>query len=673
MLSKLFCIKFFLMFLISMLILSSDDFVQARNNLTKPLDIVVKISKLNESLDTLADLTRTASGTNSPQPTDMLRGMLQGTDWIDRNRTIIIGIILNETKPEIGALIPFETPNNNFKTSFNAFQGPDYYIIAVPPVPGGESSEALKKALITGSDLKSGDSISITMNVNKIMEIYDDKIKEFMAQLENMPPNQDLNNLNMTPRDIRSMFEKILDTLLQTEIISTGFNFNESMFQTFFQADTVQNSELEKLFASTGDTVLLGNYIPRYQINFRSHSYDVSAGINLLQNCFGSFYEKIGLNLLSLTAIYANFTGEMAGGINFDNGKIVCETISVLKKGPDYTDFIEADYFPWLEKYSKDVNQIFGMQTPANQKQFFIRTPESVVKGQKVYGIKMSAPFLPAPEGIKGVTQKRRMLEYNMRMTVLDNLFIIAPHDQRIGELITISRAFKEKKSVTPLITMDVDLAGYLKMMMEILPAQEGIQIGEIPSMGKINIECDTKNGTISSTLSIMMDDIKNMIAWGKTIDFANIHFAKDHRETGVKKAEPSGVPQLNNQAQRNILTEDDAQYWWEKGNICATYGNNKTAIKYYKKTIAIDPHKIDAYFQLGVAYGETGAYRQAIASINKALQAAPRNSLYLYGRGRVLLLLGDEQKGLDDLKLSAELGNHDAINYFKNKLVPYS
>ena len=197
-----------------------------------------------------------------------------------------------------------------------------------------------------------------------------------MAQLENMPPTQNLNNLTMAPRDIKVMLEKILDTLLQIEIVSTGFNFNESMFQACFEADTVQNSELEKLFSSTGDTVLLGNYTPQYQINFRSHSYDISAGINLLQNCFGNFYKKIGLNLLSLTAIYANFTGEMAGGINFDNGKIVCETISVLKKGPDYTNFIEADYFPWLEKYSNNVDQIFNMQSPANQKQFFTRHGE---------------------------------------------------------------------------------------------------------------------------------------------------------------------------------------------------------------------------------------------------------------------------------------------------------
>ena len=669
---KPFKIKLSPIFFILTLIIVTNCSVQAQNDIPDSLDIIVKISRIDETLSVIEELMKADTKTNTPSPADMLRGMLQGTDWIDHNRPVVLGVVLkNSGKPEISAFIPFKKQNNNFQAAFNATPGPDYYIISVPPVPDGNISESLKIALVDVSGTESGDSLSITMNVSKIMEIYYDKIKESMLQIDNMPANQELDKLNLSPHDIREMLQKTLDILSEIETISTGFNINKSIFKAFFEADSIQGSALEKLFTSTGDTVLLDTYSPRYQINFRSHSYDIMRMIDIINNCFGNFYKKIGIDFSSIASVCANFTGEMAGGINFENGKMVFESINVLKKGKNYADFIEKTYLPWMEKYSADINKMLSKQLPAEKQQNFTRTQESTVKGKKVYGIKMSVPFppVPGPSAMNGIAKTKQVLEHEIRMTVLDNLFITAPNDKKIGELIQISGNFKEKKSSVPSMTMDIDIASYIQMISEMVPAK-GFSVGKLPEMGKIIVEANTSNGTIDTTTSIMMNDIKKVIAWITNIDFSNISSKPYKTDSKNIKIEEEPVKQAGNYEKTRVMNENDAEYWREKGAICSTYGNDKAAIGYYKKVIEIDPDRIDAYFQLGISYGETGNYQKAIQSINRALQTEPQNSLYFYGRGRVYLLSGDEQKGIEDLKLAAVLGSRDAQGYLQNRKI---
>jgi tetratricopeptide (TPR) repeat protein len=107
-----------------------------------------------------------------------------------------------------------------------------------------------------------------------------------------------------------------------------------------------------------------------------------------------------------------------------------------------------------------------------------------------------------------------------------------------------------------------------------------------------------------------------------------------------------------------------DAGYWFKKGALVSTYGNNKAAVQYFQKAIALDPNFSEAYFSQGVSYGQLGEYSKAVAQINTALKLQPQNGIYYYGRGRVYLLWGDKAKAMDDFKKAAELGNEDALNY---------
>lgn len=109
-----------------------------------------------------------------------------------------------------------------------------------------------------------------------------------------------------------------------------------------------------------------------------------------------------------------------------------------------------------------------------------------------------------------------------------------------------------------------------------------------------------------------------------------------------------------------------DAHYWFDRGALVSTYGNNRAAVQYFHKAIVLDPNFSKAYFSQGVSYGQLGQYQKAIAQINMALQKEPQNSLYYYGRGRVYLLWGDKEKAMADFKKAADLGDEDAIEYLE-------
>jgi tetratricopeptide (TPR) repeat protein len=113
-----------------------------------------------------------------------------------------------------------------------------------------------------------------------------------------------------------------------------------------------------------------------------------------------------------------------------------------------------------------------------------------------------------------------------------------------------------------------------------------------------------------------------------------------------------------------SVPIKKDADYWFKKGALVSTYGNNKAAVQYFQKAIALNPNFSSAYFSQGVSYGQLGQYQEALNQINRALKLEPQNGMYYYGRGRVYLLSGDEAKAMEDFRKAADLGDEDALAY---------
>ena len=124
--------------------------------------------------------------------------------------------------------------------------------------------------------------------------------------------------------------------------------------------------------------------------------------------------------------------------------------------------------------------------------------------------------------------------------------------------------------------------------------------------------------------------------------------------------------------AQESQKRSDDL---YDKGILLTVYGNDKAAIGQFKKVVKLDPQHHDAYFQLGVSYGELGQYETALNHINKAIELNSDKSVYYYGRGRIYLLSGDKEKDVELItaeiktsieQISVDIGRNDGQNHVK-------
>ena len=132
------------------------------------------------------------------------------------------------------------------------------------------------------------------------------------------------------------------------------------------------------------------------------------------------------------------------------------------------------------------------------------------------------------------------------------------------------------------------------------------------------------------------------------------------HGEKTIK-APASKKPEAD---KKSTASFKDAGYWFDKGALCATYGNDRAAINYFQKAIALDPNRGGAYFEQGISYGQLGNFVKAIVLINQAIEMNPHNGLYYYGRARVNLLAGEKEKAMVDFIKAAELDDEDAQYY---------
>jgi len=133
---------------------------------------------------------------------------------------------------------------------------------------------------------------------------------------------------------------------------------------------------------------------------------------------------------------------------------------------------------------------------------------------------------------------------------------------------------------------------------------------------------------------------------------------------SGALMAQEKAAAKSRTTAQASEPVKRDATYWFNKGALVSTYGNNRAAIQYFQKAIALDPNFSGAYFSQGVSYGQLGQYQKAIAQISRAIKMEPQKGMYYYGRGRVYLLAGDKTKAMADIKKAADLQDEDALNY---------
>ena len=639
----------------------------AAENMKIQPDIILKVSRLQQLLTIIDNMAVSDQTVTGQSPTMFIKAMLQGTEWIDPDRSIIVGINFNELgrddKPAIAALIPFIEENESFKNTYNAVSGNNYYIVPLPPGQGGIISDHMKVGLVSTSLVPGDGFFSLEISAAKLVQKADKQIQKFLMDLEKKNPGNKKAPVELTSADVKKLIQNLLHIARQIETISLGMDITKSDLVIFSDLNAMAKSDLAKLFVRNQDSrfSFMKTYKPDYQINFKSNSYDLDGMIKFFNANFGDIYKKLGLDFSSIDKIASYFTGEMAGGMSFQDNGLDYEMIVVLTdSAKSEPAFIKTQYLPWVMDYGQKITQLYNRQNPGGAvKNLFLKTAESTIAGHNVYGIKGEIPLYTATDiGLEKI-------EFNLRMMTIDNFMLTASTDKQLENLIQIAQTLQRKADSDPLMKADIDMGEYFESVKKMLPQAASGSDLNFPKLGRISYTMDMTDGQLVGQYKIQLDDIKSMISFFQKASTAgsgpgrgNIYEPESSSSRYQKES--------HTQYKKPPLDETSAQYWINKGMLYSTYGSDSAAIKYFNKAIAIDPNISSAYFNLGLSYAGQGDYKKAIDALNQAINLNPDNGDYLYGRGWVYQLDGDQSSALKDFQKAAELGSSDAQRYIQ-------
>jgi tetratricopeptide (TPR) repeat protein len=110
-------------------------------------------------------------------------------------------------------------------------------------------------------------------------------------------------------------------------------------------------------------------------------------------------------------------------------------------------------------------------------------------------------------------------------------------------------------------------------------------------------------------------------------------------------------------------LDPDDAQVYFERGNVLADMEKNNEAIENYTEALTLKPQMSVYYFNRGLVYFRSQDYKKALTDYTKSIQYDPENGGLYVDRGLCYYYLGMDNKAIEDFEYCLELdpGNERA------------
>ena len=639
--------------------------VLATEDASQSLDLVIKISDLDEKLDLVNSLAgNDPSSTGSPAA--FVKQMLQGTEWIDPNRVIVLGGTVKQDQFEAAVLIPFKTPNPDFQTAMNASAGPDYYVFGFPR-PGAPDAvpEALENALVASSKTGTKDFFSLEISINQLLQKGDKKIQEFIESIGDPSKGDPENPLDMSEEEIKKAAQNFISTASQIDILAERIDFNQNTLNIASELMAKEDSDLFWIFSRSNNVRFLDKYKPNRQMNFSIGQYDIQGFTKIINAAFGMIYKKMGIDFDSLAELMNYFNGEMAGGFDLTISGMQFEMISVLNEKKIEDDFIEEVYLPWLKNYMDSMNAAVEPNDVGASESVFLRMPDTEIEGYKVFGGMLQMPMFG--EIVQGPSNASNPAFGQMffKMARVGKYLLFAPDDKRIGELIELAGTFTETADQGPFMVTEMDLDAYLNLITE--GFKDFPNRKNLPKIGKIKYITNAENGRMTTKASLDFQKIRDFITLYQSEPLNSRRRAPLGPGPNPHDGRGEQIPEKEPSVQEQPI-EESPSYWADKAGLSATYGNNAAAVKYYTKAVSLDPERSDFYYFMGVSYGELGKFDQAMENINKAISMNKFDARYLYGRGRVYLKVGNEAAAMKDFNKAAAAGNQDAQQYLMYK-----
>ena len=152
--------------------------------------LMVKVRNIDRLISDIEKLVPQTPGSQTGQQIGMLRMMLQGTDWIDPERSMVAGMVLEGPKASWVAMIPFSAPNDAFQKNFNAIAGADYYMLPLPPQPGASVSPVVEQSLISASREPEAINLVFEAAAGKLLDMLQPQMAAISQKIEAAPAEQ---------------------------------------------------------------------------------------------------------------------------------------------------------------------------------------------------------------------------------------------------------------------------------------------------------------------------------------------------------------------------------------------------------------------------------------------------------------------------------------------------
>ena len=113
--------------------------------------LMIRVRDIDRMLQDLEALMPANPGADPSSQMAMVRGLLQGTDWIDPARTVVAGMYDDGQASSWLVYLPFRKPNEAFQSTYGAIAGDDYYVVRFPPAPDLPLPEGARTQLMAAS------------------------------------------------------------------------------------------------------------------------------------------------------------------------------------------------------------------------------------------------------------------------------------------------------------------------------------------------------------------------------------------------------------------------------------------------------------------------------------------------------------------------------------------